>query len=410
MIILHPSKNIKSSESNDLENQNIVLCITGSVAAVKCVELARKLMRQSAEVKVVMSEKATELITPQLMHWATGNPVTTELTGAIEHVELAQWSDLILVAPSTGNTLSKIACAIDDTPVTSVVSVAQGLEKSILIVPAMHESMYSHKIIQDNLSRLKEAGIQILEPRLEEGKAKLPEVEEIVDLVKSLLHPKDLTEKKVLVTAGPTLEKIDPVKIITNKSSGKMGIEIARAAEMRGANVTLVYGTGTETPPPAIETLRVETTSEMQEGVLNELQDNYDVFVSAAAPQDFTVENVSEDKLKHSEPINLKLVPAPRILDEVREKSPGTFLIGFKAEYGVSDEELEKAARKKMEESQLDMVVANDVARSGAGFESSTNDVLILSKSDLKHVKSSKLQIASTIFDLVSDELEGSKQ
>ncbi|KXB00635.1 hypothetical protein AKJ42_00090 [candidate division MSBL1 archaeon SCGC-AAA261C02] len=408
--MLHPSKNIKSSEGSDLANQNIVLCITGSVAAVKCMELARKLMRQGVEVKVVMSEKATELITPQLMHWATGNPVTTELTGAIEHVELAQWGDLVLIAPSTANTLSKVACAVDDTPVTSVVSVAQGLKKPILIVPAMHESMYSHKIIQDNLSRLKEAGIQVLEPKLEEGKAKLPEVEEIVNLVKSLLHPKDLTGKKVLVTAGPTLEKIDPVKIITNKSSGKMGIEIARAAEMRGADVTLVYGTGIETPPPAIKTLRVETTSEMQDRIRDELQGNYDVFVSAAAPQDFTVENVSEDKLRHSEPINLKLVPAPRIVDEVRERSPETFLIGFKAEYEVSDEELEKAARGKMEESQLDMVVANDLARSGAGFESSTNDVLILSKSDLKRVKSSKLAIAHTIFDLVADELEGSKQ
>lgn len=403
---MHPSKDIKSSEGNQLKDQDIVLCITGSVAAVKCVELARQLMRQGAEVKVVMSKKATELITPQLMHWATGNPVTTRLTGAIEHVELAQWSDLVLVAPSTANTLGKVACGVDDTPVTSVVSVAQGLKKPILIVPAMHESMYSHKIIQDNVSRLREAGIHVLEPRLEEGKAKLPKVEEIVDLVSSLLHPKDLTEKRILVTAGPTLEKIDPVKIITNKSSGKMGIEIARAAAARGAEITLVYGPGTETPPPGVKTIRAESTSEMYEAVIGELQDGYDILISAAAPQDFIVENVSEDKLRHSKPVNLNLVPAPRILDDAREKAPETLLIGFKAEFKVTDEELKEAARKKMEENQLDMVVANDVARPGSGFRSDENDVLIVSKSGLEHLKSSKIRVANTILDLAVSELE----
>ncbi|MBS3815148.1 MAG: bifunctional phosphopantothenoylcysteine decarboxylase/phosphopantothenate--cysteine ligase CoaBC [Hadesarchaea archaeon] len=406
---MHPSKNIKGSEGNKLKNQNIALCITGSVAAVKCVELSRQLMRQGAEVKVTMTEKATELVTPQLMQWATGNPVVTKLTGDIEHVELAQWADLILVAPSTANTLSKISCAIDDTTVTSLVSVAQGLQKPILIVPAMHGSMYSHETIQDNLEKLEETGIRILEPRIEEGKAKLPGIKEITEIVTSMLHSKDLCEKKVLVTAGPTREKIDPVKIITNESSGKMGVEAARAALSRGAEVTLILGVGTESPPPGVNTIRVKDTSEMKKAVMKELQNRYDVFISAAAPQDFTVKNVSEEKIRHSEPVELNLVPAPRILDDARQKAPETYLIGFKAECGVSNEELEKAAREKMSENELDMVVANDVLRPQAGFKSSTNEVLILSKSGLNELKSPKIEIANKILDIFLEEIKGVK-
>jgi len=158
---MHPSHDIRGSKSAELANQRIALCITGSVAAVKCHELARELMRHGADVRVVMTQDATRLVTPQLMHWATGNPVVSELTGKLEHVELATWADIILVAPATANTLSKVACAIDDTPVTSVISVAMGLGKFVAMVPAMHGSMYSHKLLQDNLKRLKAADVKV---------------------------------------------------------------------------------------------------------------------------------------------------------------------------------------------------------------------------------------------------------
>lgn len=402
---MHPSRDIIGSESSSLEDQCITLCITGSVAAIKCVKLARKLMRRGAEVKVIMSETATEFIAPELMHWATSNPVVTKLTGATEHVELAQWADLILIAPSTANTLSKIAQAVDDTPVTSVASVAQGLRKPILIVPAMHGSMYSHQILQENISKLKDIGVHFLEPRLEEEVAKIPVTDEIVSFVENLVHPKDLEGKSVLVTAGPTIEQIDPVKILTNRSSGKMGVTLARAAASRGAEVTLIYGPGTEPEPVGVETVRVETTLDMRNALVEELENGYDLIVGTAAPQDLTVESPPDRKLRHSKPVDLKLTPAPRVLDDVRELAPDSFLVGFKAECNVSDEELLAAAERKKRENQMDMVVANDVMRPEAGFESDTNDVLLVWDSESERMKASKAEIANKVLDLVKEKL-----
>ncbi len=407
---MHPSHDIIGRKGDELADRKIVLGITGSVAAVKCVEMARELMRHGAEVQVVMSPAATELITPRLMHWATGNRVISELTGGIEHIELARWADLVLVAPTTANTLGKVAYAIDDTPVTSVVSVALGLERPILLVPAMHGSMYSSKLLQKNISKVREAGVHVLEPRLEEGKAKLPSVDEIMSFVTDILGPRDMDGVRVLVTAGPTVEYIDPVKLITNRSSGKMGITIARAAAARGAEVTLVYGPGTERPPENVRTIRVERTAEMRDAVVRELQKGQDIVVGTAAAQDFVVETPAEHKLKHSEPREMRLVPAPRVLSDVRDLASGTIVVGFKAECGVSDEQLLEAAKKKLEEDKLDMVVANDVARPGAGFGTDTNDVLIFTGSEEKRMKASKLEIARAILDIAIGELRGRKQ
>jgi len=397
---MHPSHDIRGSKGDELVGRKIALCITGSVAAARCPELARELMRHGADVRVVMTPSATKLITPQLMYWATGSEVITELTGKLEHVELAQWADLVLVAPATANTLSKIAHAIDDTPVTSVVSVALGLGKPVVMVPAMHASMYSHKLLQENLSRLRSAGVLVLEPRVEEGKAKLPAVGEIVEFVIASLGPRDLKGLRVLVTAGPTVEPIDPIKLITNRSSGKMGIAIARAAAARGAEVTLVYGPGTEAPPTNVKVIRVQTTQEMREAIASGLRERCDVVISAAAAQDLRPERAFEKKLGHTEPVSLKLVPAPRVLEEARRLAPGVFLIGFKAEYGVSDEELLEAARAKLAEG-IDMVVANDLARPGAGFGVETNEVLLVTPSSSERLKGTKAEIAQKILDAV---------
>ncbi len=395
---MHPSHDIRGTKGDELADRKIVLCISGSVAAVKCPELARELMRHGADVRVVMTHHATELITPRLMHWATGNPVVTELTGKIEHVELGQWADFVLVAPATANTISKIARAVDDTPVTSVVSVAIGLGKPILIVPAMHASMYSHKLLQKNLSDLRSAGVHVLEPRAEEGKAKIQEVDEIVSRVLELLGRKDMKGMRVLVTAGPTIEYIDPVKLVTNRSSGKMGIAIARAAAARGAEVTLVYGPGTETEPVGVKIARVQTTQQMRDAVSRELKRPHSVIVSAAAPQDFVVERQAKKKLDHTKAITLKLLPAPRVLDAARKLAPKAFIVGFKAEYGVGEEELLKIAREKLGEG-LDMVVANDVARLGAGFGTDTNEVLLVTRSQSKAMRATKAEIAGAILD-----------
>jgi phosphopantothenoylcysteine decarboxylase/phosphopantothenate--cysteine ligase len=396
---MHPSQDIRGTKGNELEGRRIVLCITGSVAAVKCPEIARELMRRGADVRACMTAHATRLITPELMHWATGNEVVSELTGRIEHVELAQWADLVLVAPATANTLGKMACAIDDTPVTSVVSVAIGLGKPIVVVPAMHESMYGHRLFQENLARLRSAGVHIVEPAFKEGKAKLASTQEIVQRVMEVLGPRDMEGMRVLVTAGPTVEPIDPIKLITNRSSGKMGIAVARAAALRGAEVTLIYGPGTETPPSNVKVVRVQTTREMCEAFLRELGFSPDIIVSTAAAQDFMVEEPADRKLRHSEPLTLRLAPAPRVLDNARKLVPGAFIVGFKAEYGVTDEQLANAARDKLGEHGLDMVVANDVSRPGAGFGSETNEVVIVSQSGLKHMRSTKAEIARVILD-----------
>ena len=403
---MHPSHDISGTMGTELAERKIALCITGSVAAAKCPELARELMRRGADVRVTMTPHATRLITPQLMHWATGNEVIAELTGKLEHVELAQWADLILTAPATANTLSKVACAIDDTPVTSVISVALGLGKPVVMVPAMHASMYEHKLLQENLARLRSAGIHVLEPHFEEGRAKLPEVQEIVSLVIGLLGPRDMQGMRVLVTAGPTIEPIDPIKLITNRSSGKMGIAVARAAASRGAEVTLIYGPGSETPPANVKLVEVQTTAEMRDAFRRELGSQHDVIISAAAAQDFAVERPAENKLRHSKPVTLKLVPAPRVLDGVRNLAPDAFVVGFKAEYDVSDEELLEAAKAKLGEG-LDMVVANDVARSGAGFGVDTNEVMIVTPSGSKSMHATKAEIARAILDAAVAGLRG---
>lgn len=404
---MHPSHDIRGTRGTELAERKIALCITGSVAAAKCPELARELMRHGADVRVAMTPHATRLITPQLMHWATGNEVIAELTGKLEHVELAQWADLILTAPATANTLSKVACAIDDTPVTSVISVVLGLGKPVVMVPAMHASMYKHKLLQENLARLRSAGIHVLEPRLEEGRAKLPGVQEIASLVIGLLGPRDMQGMRVLVTAGPTIEPIDPIKLITNRSSGKMGIAVARAAAARGAEVTLIYGPGSETPPANVKLVEVQTTAEMRDAFGRELGSQHDVIISAAAAQDFAVERPAKQKLRHSKPVTLKLVPAPRVLDGVRKLVPDAFVVGFKAEYDVSDEELLKAAKDKLGEG-LDMVVANDVARSGAGFGIDTNEVLIVTPSGSKPMRAQKAEIARAILNAAVAKVRGS--
>jgi len=403
---MHPSHDIKGTKGKELEKQNIVLCITGSVAAVKCPELARELMRHGADVRACMTSSAICLITPQLMHWATGNEVVTEITGKIEHIELAQWANLVLVAPATANTLGKMAHAIDDTPVTSVVSVALGLKKPIVAVPAMHESMYQHKLFQENLAKLRSAGVHVLEPRIEEGKAKLASVEEVVQSVIELLGPHDMEGMRVLVTAGPTVEPIDPIKFITNRSSGKMGVAVARVAASRGAEVTLIYGPGTEAPPPNVKVVRVQTTREMCVAFDRELKSPHDIIVSTAAAQDFAIERPAEQKLRHFEPPTLKLVPAPRVLDEARKLAPNAFVVGFKAEFNVSDEELLAAAKEKLGEG-LDMVVANDVARPGAGFGSETNEVIIITSSGSKVMRATKVEIAKAILDAAMARLRG---
>lgn len=414
--MIHPSKDILETKGTELKGKCIVLCVTGSVAAVQCPEIARELMRRGAEVFTVMSPMAQKIIHPHLMEWATGNPVVTELTGKIEHVALAgqhsNKADLVLVAPATANTISKVAAGIDDTPVTSVVSTAFGSETPLIIVPAMHESMYRHPILKEKIEKLKALGVEFVEPRIEKGKAKIAETKTIVEaVIRRLSAQKDLAGVNVLITAGPTLEYIDPVRVITNKSTGLMGIEVAREALLRGAEVTLIYGSGTALPPEEAKVIRVETAKEMYEAAVSELKARkYDVMIATAAVADWTPKKRYDYKVptRQTSTLNVKFEPAPKIIDAVKRISLKTFLVAFKAEYDVSDEELVKRAFKRLKEAKADLIVANDVARKGVGFGTQTNEIFIVDKKKkVIHVPlTTKREAARKLLNVIADRIK----
>ncbi|WXG40061.1 MAG: bifunctional phosphopantothenoylcysteine decarboxylase/phosphopantothenate--cysteine ligase CoaBC [Candidatus Freyarchaeum deiterrae] len=410
MLSKHTSKQIIGTQSEVLKGKNVVICISGSVAAVECPIIARELMRNGAEVYAVMSPAATKLISPDLMEWATGNPVVTQLTGKVEHISLAgihpDTASLILVAPATANTISKIAHGIDDTPPTTVVSSALGADIPILIVPAMHESMYRHPIILENINKLRSLGIEFIGPRFEEGKAKIAHIDTIVaHIIEILTKPKDMKGLRVLITAGPTREYIDAIRFISNPSSGKMGVSLAIESIQRGAEVTMVYGPGDIEPPPLAKVISVESTQDMLDAVVSSLKrKHYDVMISSAAVSDFAPDKKIDAKTPSSkEEFMVRLVSLPKIIDQVRDVAPNIFLVGFKAEYKLSEEQLMSSALNKIKKANLDLIVANDVSQENAGFASNNNEVYVVDKNgEVTHIPlNPKRVIASRILDIV---------
>jgi len=398
---------ISGSKGDDLINKKITLCITGSIAAYRSVDLARELIRLGAEVYVVMSDAAKEIVHPYVLEWATGNSVVTELTGGVEHVALGTKTDLILIAPCTANTLAKIASGISDTPVTAVASVALGSQIPIIIVPTMHGPMYKNRAVIEAIEKLKSMGVIIVEPKFEENKAKFPELDEIVFNVLNALYEKDLKGLNFLVTAGGTIEYIDPVRIITNKSSGKMGVYIAEEAYLRGANVTLILGRSTIKPKHGIRVIEIERTEDMLNMVLNELRTlNYHVFIAAGAPADFKAKDPKSYKIdSRTGNIILELEPTPKIVEHVKKISRNTLLVAFKAEYNISDDMLVKKAKEYLDLVNADLVIANDVGRANAGFNVDTNEVFIVGKQGLiTHIPlSPKKVIAKKILNIVKE-------
>ncbi len=395
--MLHHVRLIYATKSRKLVGKKIILAIPGSIAAVECVKLARELIRHGAEVHAVMSENAQKIIHPYAMEFATGNPVVTEITGFIEHVELAgeheNKADLILVCPATANTIGKIANGIDDTPVTTVVTTAFA-HTPVMIAPAMHSTMYEHPIVLENIEKLKKLGVEFIGPRFEEGKAKVASIDEIVYRVIKKLHPKTLEGKRVLVTAGATREYIDPIRYITNASSGKMGVAIAEEADFRGGEVTLIRTR--ESVPSFVENqIEVETVEEMLGAIERELKaKRYDVVVLAAAVSDFRVKNRAETKIKSGKTLTLELEPTPKIIDRVKELQPDVFLVGFKAETGK--EKLVEEARKQIARAGSDLVVANTLR----AFGSEENEVLLVSREGVKRLpKMNKRELAERLWD-----------
>jgi phosphopantothenoylcysteine decarboxylase/phosphopantothenate--cysteine ligase len=416
----HVSKEIIGLESNALTGKKIVLCITASVAAYKAIDLSRLLMRNGAEVYPVMS-KSTEskLLTKEILDWATGNKTVTELTSALEHIVLANYgkSDLILVYPCTANTLGKFVNGIEDSPVTTVLSVAFGSRIPIVIAPAMHEAMYENIIIAENIQKLKSLGVSILEPSISEDKAKVISADSVVQFVINKIGNKKERMKSrvnVLVTAGSTVEYIDSVRILTNLSSGKMGLNIAQQCLDKGFNVTLVYGHGTLNIPvdPRMNIIRVKTTEEMFRAVRERImRGKQHVVFHAAAVADFSISHSSKNRSYKMDTRNgtktLKLVPTAKIVDRIKEFDKKVFLVAFKTEYDILEELLIKKAFDKLRECNGDLIVANDVSRRGCNFGSDTNEVYIIDKEkNITHVPlKSKREIARNLVKIVCKKL-----
>ena len=392
-----------------LAGRTVLLGVAGGIAAYKAAELARRLGERGAEVLTILTAAATRFVTPLTFASLTHRPVYTpedlwEPRAGVEHVRLADGADLVILAPATAHLLGKLAGGLADDFLSTVV-LAVGLRVPVLVAPAMNAHMWRNPAVQANVERLRSWGYTVLEPEegpLAEGYSgpgRLPEPAAIVAAAEALLgRRRDLAGRRVLVTAGPTREPIDPVRFISNRSSGKMGFALAEAARDRGARVTLVSGPVSLPAPAGVELVRVETAAEMQAAVLARA-DEADVIIKAAAVADFRPARPADHKLKKDSvaPV-VELAPTPDILRELgQRKRPGQFLVGFAAE----TRDLLENAQRKIREKNLDLIVLNDVSQPGAGFEVDTNIVtLVYPDGRVEPLpRMSKRQVADAILD-----------
>jgi phosphopantothenoylcysteine decarboxylase / phosphopantothenate---cysteine ligase len=407
-------KEITGTEGNELEGKKIALCVTASVSITEAPRIARLLMRHGAEVTVVMTRDAQELVSPKIFEWSTGNKPVIEISGRVEHVELASLSELVLVAPCTANSISKFACGLADDPVSTLVCTFLGTKKPLVIAHAMHEPMLKNPAISEAMEKLEKFGAVFVSGPLEESKSKIATPEEILRTVVEALSSRKIVSARdreleslgFLVTAGPTREPIDQVRFISNASSGKMGVALASACIEGGASkVCLVAGPGVSVPPAIGNVKRVKTTEEMLKVVIEELgSGGYDAFIAAAAPADYTVSDSKQGKIDtyRNGRVSIELHATPKIIAKVKRGFPDVCVVSFKAEYGK--EKLIEKARESMTKSGADLVVANDVSRSDIGFSSDENEVTLVPRDggEPKHLeKASKEEIAREIIEFI---------
>jgi len=365
-----------------LKGKEIVLGVTGGIAVYKAVELLRLLVKGGAGVHVIMTRAATEFVTPLTFQTLSGNPVHLELFNLISeqeigHISLAERADLFIVAPATANCIGKLACGIADDLLTTAIMATRA---PVLIAPAMNVNMYQNPIYRENEERLKSHGYLFVPPVCGmlacgyEGEGKLQAPEVIFEEAVAALTPKRLAGERILVTAGPTLEEIDPVRFISNHSSGKMGYAMARQARLRGAQVTLVTGPTALAPPHGVSVIRVQSAKEMRDAVQGCLE-RIDIVIKAAAVADYRPKARFGDKVKKTQAsLAIELEKNPDILAELGEVKGGRLLVGFAAE----TQDLLENATAKLTAKNLDLVVANDVSQEGAGFNVDTNIVKLL--------------------------------
>ncbi len=397
---MHPADEIRGSTSLKLAHKKIVVGVTGSIAAVETIALVRELLRHGADVIAVMTPAATRILHPDALEFATGNKPIIELTGKTEHVAWCgltkNHADLLLISPCTANTLSKIVYGIDDTPVTTFATTAYGAGIPIIVVPAMHLSMYQHTGLQENIKRGKKRGIIFLEPDIKKNKAKMPKTDTIVSTVIRTIGKKDFQGKKILIIGGGTAEPLDDVRVITNKSSGKTAVCIAQEAFERGATIDLWYGHATEPVPPFIHTTQYQTINDLKALIKKTKLHSYDAIIVCAAIADYTVTKVRGKIPSGQKNIAIQLTPTQKILDILRIKAPHAKIIGFKLE---SDKKtLKKKAQQLLHEHHLDGVIANTTD----ALNTTTSEIEILKKNGESCIqKGKKEELASHILDSI---------
>jgi phosphopantothenoylcysteine decarboxylase/phosphopantothenate--cysteine ligase len=394
-----------------LEGKTVAMGVTGSIAAVECVKIIHELRRRGAEVHVVTTDAARNIVHEWALEFASGNDVVTRITGDVEHVRFCGGvesdfedfrsgaeADLFLIAPATANTVGKIASGVDDTPVTTFATTALGSGVPVALAPAMHEPMYDHPGVVENLEKLRDWGVNMVPPRIEEDKAKLADKEDIATECERMLSEGPLAGKRVVVTSGRTEESVDPVRVLTTRSSGKTGRAVAQEAYVRGADVTIVHNYDGDVH--YAESVGTESAEEMIDATLKEVREGCDIFVSAAAISDYTVE-AAESKIESGQDLVLEMEKVPKLVDKVREEVPEAFIVGFKAETGLDREALAKEARGVMERADLDLMVANDADVMGDDETS----VEVVTEDWSETAEGDKREVAGRVLDAVERRL-----
>ena len=398
---------------HSLINKNILLGVTGGIAAYKAAEIVRHLKKSGSSVRVVMTKSAEEFITPLTLQALSGNRVSRELLdaeaeAAMGHIELAKWADGILIAPATANTLARLSSGRGDDLLSTITLAFEG---PISLAPAMNQAMWRDSRTQENLKKLIDKGYILCGPGSGEqacgdvGLGRMLEPFEIMEIFSDSFKEGMLSGKSILITAGPTKEPIDPVRFITNRSSGKMGYSLAEAAIDAGAIVTLITGPVDIEPPMKCNTIPVETAKEMHEAVMHHVNKK-DIYIGTAAVSDYRPARKNETKLKKDDkgsPLILELVENQDILKSVSELDERPFVVGFAAETN----DLIKNAKTKFKNKGLDLIVANDVSDTSIGFDSDDNAVtLITNRRNLAIEKESKRKIAKKIIKLIAEEID----
>jgi phosphopantothenoylcysteine decarboxylase/phosphopantothenate--cysteine ligase len=397
---MHPAEELRGKKTNKLLHKRIVLGITGSIAAVECVKLARELIRHGADVYPVMTPSATRIVHPDALEFATSHRPVVQLTGQTEHVSwcglVKDPVDLLLISPCTANTISKIARGIDDTPVTTCATTAIGSGVSILLVPAMHLSMYDHRIVQKNIGICKDHGVLFIDPYISGNKAKFPEIQEIVETVIRIIGRGDLQKKRILIIGGATAEPIDDIRVLTNRSSGKTAISLSVNAFERGADVELWYGFATEPIPSYIPFKRFETVSNLVKLLKSNSVQHFDSIIVCAAIANYIPKKQKGKIPSGKEKICIDCIQAPSILEALRLRVPHAKIIGFKTE------EKKKNVNRKTQQLLTKYHLSGAVGNTLAGFGGQDNQILLCSKKGKSTWKKGKKEeLASSILDMV---------